>query len=87
MNETISHLSISSAVRELESNFGVRCSRRLLSGWFYNQVLDVNQCPIRDGRRQIPVSYLPEIARTIKRRTGRIPNMPEPIGFAASPTM
>jgi len=61
-------LTISGAVREIEARFGLRCSRRLLTSWFYNDVLDAGRCPVVDGRRQIPVDYLPAIAAQISKR-------------------
>ncbi len=45
-----------------------RVKPRVISGLFYDRVLDDQICPVVAGRRLIPESYLPEVERVLRER-------------------
>jgi hypothetical protein len=63
----VSHFNVSDAAREIEERYGIECPPRVLSNMLYRRQLDVRKCPLHGGRRQIPISYLDEIAAVLRR--------------------
>ena len=59
------YLGVGDAARELSEIYGIVVKPRDLSVRLYDWRLDASRCPIVGGRRVIPRSYLPEIARHI----------------------
>lgn len=59
-------LTVSAVARRLAAN------PRDISNLFYARKLSDSACPVVDGRRLIPVDYVPEIERALRER-GRIP--------------
>lgn len=68
----MSILTVSGVSAAIHEKFGLRVSPRLITAWFYTNVLRSDICPIHCGRRAIPASYLPEIVRVLQRR-GKLP--------------
>ncbi len=54
------------SVSALARRFGV--SPRTLSALFYNRVFDDATCPVIDGRRVIPESYVPTVEKELRDR-------------------
>ena len=65
-------LSVSDVARMIEKNYGVKVRPRMITGLFYDGVLRGDLCPIRSGRRLIPVTYVPQIEAALRRR-GKLP--------------
>ena len=63
----MNHLSISAIARQ----YGI--PPRRISDLFYARKLDDRICPIVDGRRAIPIEYLPTVETVL--REGTCPNV------------
>lgn len=64
--------SVGEVAKMFEDEYGRRVYPHVISGLFYQGVLDSNICPVRFGRRSIPETYVPQIEMALKRR-GKIP--------------
>ena len=65
-------VTVSGAARNLEGRLGVVVRPRDISDLFYKRLLPEDRCPILNGRRMIPLDYLPVIERALRER-GLIP--------------
>lgn len=64
----MSYLSVSGAARRLAAN------PRDITILFYQRHLSDSVCPVVDGRRMIPESYLGEVERVLRER-GKLPKL------------
>lgn len=76
-------LTVGEAAGDLSQQLGVALNPISITHLFYRGRLRDDICPVRRGRRLIPRSYLPEIARALH-RWGYVEAIPAPTVSDAS---
>jgi len=64
-------MSVSSCAQHIAETYGLAVKPRDISRAIYNREVRVDLAPLKEGRRQIDPSLVPEIVRAL-RRSGKV---------------
>jgi hypothetical protein len=62
------YLTVSDAANELEQRLGLVVPPRVVGDVLYQRALPIDRCPIRSGRRLIPLDLLDAIEAILRER-------------------